>query len=231
MMAPPGHLAERSAATTARKLEVVIPLAGALVAFGLAPLALPESYSWVHNGISESAAQGIDGAWVTRSGFILFGLAVLRLAQLRRRSWNRAGTVLHGAFGVSMLAVAAFSTRPWEAGSAYVKNEDLLHSVFATIMGISFIAGVIAVGVSRRPPNLTAAMPEVAAVAIASIVPLTQSTSVWGLLQRAMFLTAAVWYTREAFLSARTPVSTTSPPQMGWASRRSTGGGRPSTRS
>lgn len=193
-----GRRKPTSSVTPDRGAAVLLLLAGALLALGLAPLAMPASYSWIEHGTSESAAQGIDGAWVARTGFILFGLAVLVLAQLRHHAWKPVGTVLHGIFAVSMLAVAAFSTKPWETDSAYVASEDLLHSVFATVMGFGFVAGVVAVMVARRLPSTRAALPDIATIVIASVVPLTQSTSVWGLLQRTMFVTAAAWYAREA---------------------------------
>lgn len=167
------------------------------------PFAMPASYSWTEHGISESAAQGIEGAWVTRTGFILFGLAVLWLARLRHDAWKPAGTALHGAFAVSMFAVAAFSAKSWEADAVYVESEDVLHSVFAGIIGFGFIGGVVAVMVARRLPNTRAALPDIAAIIIPSAVSLTMSTSIWGLLQRTMFLTAAAWYTRESVLSGR----------------------------
>ena len=54
---------------TGGSLAVCGLLAGAILALGLAPLAMPDSYSWIELGTSESAAQGTDGAWVARTGF------------------------------------------------------------------------------------------------------------------------------------------------------------------
>lgn len=197
--APTGH---RGATRGNHSIGVVVLLVVALVAL-VTPFEMPASYSWTQHGISESAAQGIDGAWITRTGFILFGLAVLWLARLRHDAWNLIGTVLHGAFAVSMFAVAAFSAKSWEPEAVYVESEDVLHSVFAGIMGFGFIVGVLAVMIARRLPTTRAALPDIAAIIIPSAVSLTMSTSVWGLLQRIMFLTAAAWYTREAILHWR----------------------------
>ena len=194
-----GH--QRAPART-QSLGVVVLLVVALVAV-LTPFVMPASYSWTEHGISESAAQGVDGAWVTRTGFILFGLAVLWLARLRRDAWKLVGTALHGAFAVSMFAVAAFSAKSWEPEAVYVESEDVLHSVFAGIIGFGFIIGVVAVMVARRLPTARAALPDIAAIIIPSAVSLTMSTSIWGLLQRIMFVTAAAWYTREAILASR----------------------------
>ena len=87
--------------------------------------------------------------------------------------------------------------------AVYVESEDVLHSVFAGIIGFGFIVGVVAVMVARRLPTTRAALPDIAAIIIPSAVSLTMSTSIWGLLQRTMFLTAAAWYTRESVLSGR----------------------------
>ena len=124
-------------------------------------------------------------------------------ARLRHDAWKLVGTALHGAFAVSMFAVAAFSAKPWEPEAVYVESEDVLHSVFAGIIGFGFILGVVAVMVARRLPSTRAALPDIAAIIIPSAVSLTMSTSIWGLLQRTMFLTAAAWYTREAILASR----------------------------
>ena len=181
-------------------MGVVALLAAALVAFAVAPALLPATYSLVEHGISESAAQGIDGAWLARMGFIGFGLAVIWLAQLRSRTWGWIGTLLHVGFGVCMLAVAAFSAKPWEENAPYVAIEESLHSLFATVMGFGFIIGVLAVMIARRLPSLRAALPDLVVIVIATAIPLMMSFNIWGLLQRVMFVTAAVWYGREALM-------------------------------
>jgi hypothetical protein len=180
---------------------VVILLVAALALLGLAPLALPESYSWVEYGTSESAAQGIDGAWIARGGFILYGLAVVLLVAHRARTWGPLASVCHLCFGVSMFAVAAFSTRPWQPGATYVASEDLLHSVFAGIMGIGFVTGVATLIVVRRHRSIRAAAPDVIVFAVTLIIPLFMDTSIWGVLQRVMFVVAAIWYGSEAMAS------------------------------
>ncbi len=198
-----GH-ARRKARSPAG-LGVLVLLAGAFVVFALAPLAMPASFDWVEHGISESAAQGIDNAWIARIGFILFGLAVIWLAQLRHRAWGPLGTAMHLMFGVSMFGVAAFPTRHWDHAVAYVDNDDLLHSVFAGTIGFGFIAGVVAVMIARKLPTLRAAMPDLAALAITISVPLFMSADIWGALQRVMFLTAGLWYAREAWHTRSDP--------------------------
>ncbi len=163
----------------------------------LAPLALPQSYSWVELGTSEAAAQGVAGAWVARAGFVLFGLAVLGICVLRHSSWPSLATGLHASFGLGMVLVAVYSHAPWEAGVPYVELEDRLHSVFASVVGFSFIAGVATTLAVRRPRTRASTVGDVAALVVASTVPLLMATAYWGVLQRLMFLTAAVWYALE----------------------------------
>lgn len=184
--------------TSTKGWEVVGLLIAALVLLGLAPLAMPESYRWLEHGTSESAGQGLEGAWVARLGFIAFGLAVLRLLVLRAGGWGPLPSVGHLAFGVAMFGVAAFPTRPWEEGAPYLATEDRLHSVFASIVGFGFIVGVVSVAVRRWLDHRQVVALDVVALGVSIGVPLAMSTGIWGLLQRLMFVTAAIWYGREA---------------------------------
>lgn len=174
-------------------------LVAALVAFAVAPTLLPDSYSWVEHGISESAAQGIDGAWAARAGFILFGLGVLSLVLLRHSTWGPLASVLFAVFGVSMFGVAAFAAKPWESDAVFVESEDLLHSVFAGFAGFAFVVGTMTLIVARRHRSIRSAIPDWIAFGVAAIVPLTASTSAWGALQRTMFFVSIVWFIREAW--------------------------------
>lgn len=173
------------------------------LALATAPLVLPDSYSWVAHTTSEAAAQGLQGAWLSRFGFVVFGAAVIWLASRRGRRWGRWAQLCHGTFGVAMLAAATFSHRPFEQVAAYDATEDLLHSIAATAMGFAFALGVLAVAarrggtlsIPRRPPDLLALVSSVA-------IPLgmTAWTGGAGLLQRAMFVVAYVWYGLEALV-------------------------------
>ncbi|MDH3684408.1 MAG: DUF998 domain-containing protein [Acidimicrobiia bacterium] len=180
-------------------LGITALLVAALVAFAFAPMLLPESYSWVEHGISESAAQGIDGAWLARGGLILYGLAVVWLVGIRHSTWGPLATALFAVFGASMFGVAAFAAKPWEEDAVFVESEDMLHSAFAGSAGFAFVAGILTLIVARRHRSVRAAIPDWVAFLVAAIVPLTASASIWGALQRLMFFTAAVWYAREAW--------------------------------
>lgn len=190
-------MASRLPAERAWPAVLLLALASSQLLLALAPLALPASYSWIELGTSEAAAQGVAGAWVTRAGFVLLGLAVLGVCVARHRAWQPLATGLHGCFAVGMVLVAVYSHAPWEAGVPYVQLEDRLHSVFASLVGFAFITGVATTLAVREPRTRLTVAGDAAALAVTLVVPLLMGSSVWGVLQRLMFLTAAVWYAAE----------------------------------
>lgn len=130
LLTPASGAGRRGAAAGVIALLVV-----SAAALALAPAFMPAGYDWVRHTTSESAAQGLAGAWVARLGFVAFGLAVLWLAAGAARSWGRGVVWMHTAFGVCMVGTAAFSHMPWWEGAAFDPVEDLLHSVTATASG------------------------------------------------------------------------------------------------
>lgn len=182
------------------------------VALALAPRLMPAGYDWLRHTTSESAAQGVPGAWLARLGFLLFGLSVVWIASQARGSWSPVARFCHAGFGVLMTATAAFSTRPWSTGAAFDPVEDALHSFTATTMGFAFALGVVACWRQRGNDRLGRIL-DVLAVAASVVIPL--GMSVWpgwaGLAQRAMFTVAYVWYGR-ASTAITCPGSTTSAP-------------------
>lgn len=187
---------------------VAVCLGLSILSIALAPLLMPDTYSWVENTTSESAAQGLPGAWLARIGFVLFGLAVLSLATLVS-SWSRMARVFHLLFGVSMAATAVFSTRSFESGATFDRTEDLLHSVAATTMGFAFALGVLMVAMRRRPRSGPRMSLDFVALAASIGIPLLMMVDPVsaGLWQRLMFVVAYVWYGGEA-LSSSAPEST-----------------------
>jgi hypothetical protein len=165
------------------------------VALLLAPTQMPDGYSWLRHTTSESAAQGVRGAWLARLGFLIFGLAVIGIANQQQGKWTTAVRWLHGAFGVLMVATAAFSTRSWLPDSPYDPVEDALHSFTATFMGFAFAIGV-ALRLRHRGASWPGRAVDLIAILAAVAIPLTMGAfPQWdGLLQRGMFAIAYVWY-------------------------------------
>ena len=80
-----------------RSVGVLGLLVLSATALALAPLALPSAYSWLAQGTSEAAAQGLENAWIARLGFLLFGFAVIWLKSLARERWGEWGSGLLGS--------------------------------------------------------------------------------------------------------------------------------------
>ena len=175
-----------------------ITLMGSLVVLALAPLFMPDSSSAVCHSISESAAQGVEDAWVARLGFLIFGFGVIWIVRLGPSHWEPASRLFFLAFGTLMCAAAAFSHRPWVTDAPYDSTEDLLHSVVATGMGFAFAFGVAGIifrdGFSERPRSF-----DLIAVGANVILPLGTMAfpNQGGLLQRLLFLIAYAWFAME----------------------------------
>lgn len=195
---------------------VTVTLFVSASALAMAPALMPEPYSWLTHTISEAAAQGLEGAWLARLGFVIFGFAVLWLTYLSRDRWNRWATASHVSFALALLAVAAFSHKPFLAGVAFDVVEDGVHSVAATLIGFAFAAGVLAVALGRHLRGGGIKALDVAALVASVLIPLGMGG--WpgsvGLLQRTMFLIAYVWYAIEAFESPSAAVEAVSARQV-----------------
>lgn len=167
----------------------------AIILLGLAPLAMPDSYSWVDHTTSESAAQGVAGAWIARAGFVFMALGVTARAWAERARWNRLTVIAHGGFAVCMLGAALFSSRPWFDASFDV-TQDTLHSVAASVMGVAFVFGVVSSLFDRNGHRRTMRLVDWAAVLASVLVPLAMFNldRGAGVLQRVMFAVAFWWY-------------------------------------
>lgn len=194
---------------TMRAVAVLGLLAASVVAVVVAPTLMPASYSWVRHSVSESAAQGVQDAWVARLGFLLLGFAVLVLAGVARGRWGPLASALHRLYGVSIVAAAAFAHRPW-LDVPFDAFEDVLHSAAATGVGFGFTVGVALVAF-RRGPDATAARSfdgVAVLVGLAISVMVVNVVGVAGLAQRFMFGVGYLWYGLEALRTARASMPT-----------------------
>ncbi len=107
-----------------------------------------------------------------------------------------------------LFGVATFSLRSWQSGVPFDRTEDLLHSVAATAMGFAFALGVTASAWWPGRPTRFRVL-DVVAIAASVVLPLAMSASTdyTGVLQRAMFAIAYLWYLREAVEATRTSVA------------------------
>ncbi|MGB8360766.1 MAG: DUF998 domain-containing protein [Acidimicrobiia bacterium] len=196
---PPGITGRRAEAGL-----VLFLLFASVVSVLIAPLLMPSSYSIVEHSISESAAQGVEGAWLARLGFLMFGLAVLLLASIAGDRWGIWGRIAHRVWGVSMIAAAVFSHMPW-LDTPYDVFEDTLHSIASFAVGMSFIVGVLLVTFRRGPGTSLVRVFDWIALGVALVVPpvMFNFAGVAGVVQRVMFAIAYLWYGSEALRLAR----------------------------
>jgi hypothetical protein len=190
-------------------IGVLACLVASAASLAVAPTLMPASYSWVAHTTSESAAQAVPGAWLARLGFLLFGLAVLAIASLAADLWGRNAAWMHAAFGVLMVAAAAFSARSWDTGVPFDVVEDVLHSVAATAMGFAFALGVAAVAWRMWRAGSGLRWLDITAVTASVLLPLAMVA--WGqyagALQRIIFVVAYVWYGAEALRARHAPAT------------------------
>jgi len=110
----------------------------------LAHFFTPPEYRWTQNTISDLAAQGLKNQWVMQAGFIGFGL-LLNLGYIQKFRAAQKISVLDipiMLYGISVLITGFFSTRPFLAGVEFSVQESNIHSLFATVAGVCFTAGI-----------------------------------------------------------------------------------------
>lgn len=71
----------------AQKSEILTVLMVSLLSLGSAPLLMSESYSWIRHTTSESAAQGVNSAWLAPLGFMSFGWSVIWATAAMGKCW------------------------------------------------------------------------------------------------------------------------------------------------
>lgn len=179
----------------------LLALSALLVLF--AAYAMPDGYSWRFHSISESAAQRQQNGWIARLSFLCFGAAVLLLSLSMRGRWPRLTYWGNLVFAGSMFGAAAFSHSPWAPGEAADQFEDLLHSVFASGMGLAFCVGVVARFAHRDRRAYAGRTLDTLVLVVATLLPmlLASASSLGGLAQRVMFAVAYVWFGREALIA------------------------------
>jgi len=182
------------------------------IAIAAAPSLMPDSYSWVRQVVSDTASQGTDGAWLTRSAFVLSGTSVLLLAAIAGAAWGAWGRATHALYGVLVLGLAVFSRRAW-TGSSFDALEDVVHSGLAIVAGGIFTIAVLLVAIRRHPSGMIR-FKDWATIAVMLVLPLVMLTAlgVAGLAQRVMVVFGLLWYATEAVTLAKDGLPMSTPP-------------------
>jgi len=172
-----------------------IAVAYIVVVILIAHAVSPGSYLWRSNTISELAAQGYERAWLMRIGFTGFGLCVVVGALRRYRDWP--SLVYRDAFlllyGLGMILAGVFSAPSWVDAVAYAPREAALHSLMATVAGVSISLAVFLSWIrdpesSRRPGH---ALALVLIVLLSGVFGMGSREA--GLIQRLLYLVGFAW--------------------------------------
>jgi hypothetical protein len=175
------------------------------IAYAVSPLLMPDSYSWIAHTLSQAAAQGQEGGWLSRLGFLLAGLTILRLSSPDVVDWMPLARQCHRVTGVLVLAAIAFTDRSWDATAPYDRVENIVHSTIATSIALSFTVGVLLVLYEKRV--LTGRVSLLESVVVAVEIAMPPMMLVWvegtGLIERVMFGAGFFWYGWEVLRCAR----------------------------
>ncbi|MFZ0627386.1 MAG: DUF998 domain-containing protein [Acidimicrobiia bacterium] len=185
---------------TGVSLLVIWLLLLSMLAVALAPLLMPDSYSWLVNTISESGGQGVHGAWVTRSGFLLTAIAVLLMCSIASTRWGYWGRAAMRLYAFGLISGAIFAKASWE-DVPHDLVEAFLHTLSVFWGGVGFALGILVVSYRRRHPGRWRRGFDLAIVLATPIVPLLMLVFAGhaGLLQRGLALAGYIWLLIEAF--------------------------------
>ncbi len=174
------------------KRVIQLCLVASALLLAIVPAFLGAEYDWLTHTTSESAAQNTERAWIARTAFALYAVAILMLSF----SSPPPSRLRYLPFAVSMMLVAIWSHRPYLDGRTFDPVEDSLHSAAATLVGLSFVVAVISsLLAGKRRPRPAVAF-DAAAVVASAVIPLIMANAepIRGLAQRIMFLMSYVWF-------------------------------------
>jgi len=164
----------------------------------LAPLFVSDSYSIIEHTLSESGAQGIEGAWVFRTGVALAALSVLVMSLSAQQTWTSAAIRWLRMYAVALLMLTMFPEAPLDGG-AHDETVAMLHTAFAVVGAVSFILGVVTVSGTRPRQAIRARVFDWLVVAAVALLPqIMVLVRVDGLLQRIMVAFGYVWLLAES---------------------------------
>ena len=115
----------------------------------------PPGYRWTRNTISELAGQGHERKWIMQAGFIGFRLLlnigiILTFAAAEKVLYP---DILIMIYGLAVLLSGFFCTAPIDTSIGYSVSEARLHSILASVAGVSFSLGVLGHLVSCAHPS------------------------------------------------------------------------------
>ena len=162
-----------------------------LVIFILPFFSVPE-YSILKNTTSELGAQFAPGAWIMNLTFITLGLSTIVAGWrfLKGFSFHRMILLI---FGLSLILTAFFGHAPVNPETDYNLTEDVWHSYFACITGVSYTLFAIASAfiLDSRTDRTLAASAGIIAVLLSILM--FESEQLRGIWQRFIFIICFGW--------------------------------------
>lgn len=150
-----------------------------------------DGYSLITNTTSQLGAQASPFAWVMNSAFIVMGVSIILLFT-KDLSHQRYELLLR-LFALCFILVAIFQHEPGIEGVAYNHTEAMLHSVFATIMGVAISIFAVSKAIQAKiTRDRTLAILAFASASGLSFL-MYASPEYAGLLQRTMFISMLGW--------------------------------------
>lgn len=178
-------------------MAIIVMLVASFAMVASAPLLMIDSYSWIANTISESGAQGVDGAWLFRIGVLMAAAATTTMVATAGDGLPASSKRALALYALSLVAAAAFPEKPWLDGP-YNEMIAGLHTVAAFNTGLWFGIGVFAA--SRHRSSTTVVTYDVVMVVMVATIPILMLVfdSFEGLFQRILIVAGYVWLFLEA---------------------------------
>lgn len=156
------------------------------------PFYSAESYSILKHTLSELGAQSTPNAWIMNVTFYLVGAACILEAWLHLGNFWFHKIVL-SIFGVSLIFVGIFHHAPIAEGVSFDVRQDNLHSIFASIVGFTFIMYAIASAFIEKEGKqrvIDIIVGVTASLLSLLMLLLPDFAGIW---QRVMFILAFIW--------------------------------------
>ena len=169
----------------------------------------PPGYDWTQNTISDLASQGHRYKWIMQLGLSGFGglvvLAVIRTMIHARRMIPHSLPI--ALYGFTIFLSGIYCTTPINPSLSYSLNEAKLHSLFATVAGISLSLAIFwRIQTSKNRRELVAhILFFTAVIGFSALFGLAENQYVdvgMGIVQRLLYISGFVWLVYQERLSS-----------------------------
>lgn len=197
-----------SGASTVRPLRLLrlarLGLSVSILSLALAPLAVTDGYSLLHNTLSESGGQGVSGAFAHRGGVVITAVSVWAMTVAAANVWARSIRNLFRVYSAALVGLVVFPEAAWD-GRPFDETVATLHTVFAVVGAGAFIVAALLLARSRPGAAMgTRTFDILVAFSIALIPQVMLVSSADGIWQRVMVTLGYVWlFLESARIEAR----------------------------